>query len=60
MHGKGVLTSPSGRKCEGDFVKGEFHRGKIIFMYPDGVRYEGDFVADRGEGKGLLILPDGS
>jgi len=43
FHGTGVLTSPDGRKYDGEF-RSNVINGKGVLTYKDGRSYDGEFL----------------
>ena len=59
MHGKGVLTEPSGIKYKGEFFKGLKH-GQGTVLFNNGNKFEGEFLANKKNGLGLSTFINGA
>jgi hypothetical protein len=59
MHGKGVLTEPSGIKYKGEFFNGSKH-GQGTILFTDGSKFEGGFFNNKKNGVGLSTFINGS
>ena len=53
MHGKGVLTWPSGESYKGEFVNGK-REGYGEYCYGNGMVYKGQWVNDKEHGKAII------
>jgi len=58
MNGKGVFSSPDGRKYNGYFKNDNPH-GHGVFSWSSGSKYEGDFENGKSHGHGVFTYSDG-